>query len=420
MAKDPAAAGIYLRGSIYWLNYQNNGVRDFVSLDTRDYAAAIIEARRIRGAGALQSSGSFLVEINKFLAYKRRKNEFTVSSANGRFYILRAFANWVNVPPDAVTPRQVQAFYNEKLQEHSADTANSYAMILRSFYNWAVDVARICQRNPCDKLDITETDFRGLRLKDFCSEDQRDKLIHSCTREDLAFVEYSGFHAGLRKNEIIEARPWWFDLKAGLLHLRETPTIKFKDREERTIPLTQEFQDFLVGYGLREPYMLRPEVKHGKNRYRYDFTRPFMQHVKAQELEWIGQTHLTPHLMRHTFASLLASKGVSLYKISIWLGDDPVTTAKTYARLTPKDPDIESIDGVLNPAVLHHLLKECWNVHIEPGAVLVGKPLRENSAGDATHFATPTFRIFPCRGTALAKLRSALAGHFDFTMWRAF
>jgi integrase len=178
-------------------------------------------------------------------------------------------------------------------------------------------------------------------LKDFCSEEQRDALIAACPREDLAFVLYAGFHAGLRKNEIIEARPWWFDLRNGLLHLRATATMKFKDREERTIPLTKGFAEFLKSYGLREPYMLRPDVKHGRNRYRYDFSRPFFDHVKTQGLEKIGQTRLTPHLMGHTFASLLVSNGVSLYKVAVWLGDDPRVVESHYARLRPRDPDIE-------------------------------------------------------------------------------
>ena len=66
---------------------------------------------------------------------------------------------------------------------------------------------------------------------------------------------------------------------------------------------------------MREPYMLRPEVKHGRNRYRYDFTRPFLEHAKNQGLARVRQTKLTPHLMRHTFASLLVSVGVSLTRL---------------------------------------------------------------------------------------------------------
>jgi integrase len=298
----------------------------------------------MRAAPTLNPGSSFDAEIDAFLAYKRRKNEFTASSAHGRGFILRAFAWHVGIISAAnVTLAGVQAFYDAKASEHSASTANTYAMILRSFFNWCVHIARICRRNPCDGLDLAR-DF-GTRFRDFCTEHQRDRLIRTATRDDLKFVEYCGFHAGLRKNEIIEARPFWFDLKAGLLHLRKTATMNFKDREERTIPLTAEFQDFLADYGLREPFMLRPEVKHGKNRYRYDFTRYFNEHVKAQGLQWV-----TPHTMRHTFASLLASEGVSLFKISVWLGDNPMVVERRYARLKPKDPDIERSHSGYSPA----------------------------------------------------------------------
>ena len=180
----------------------------------------------------------------------------------------------------------------------------------------------------------------------FCREAQRDQLIETAERDDLKFALYCGFHAGMRKNEIIEARPFWFDMEARLIHMRRTPTMNFKDREERTVPMTAEFHDFLLGYGLREPFMLQPEVNKGKNRYRYDFKRPFSEHVTAQGFPWV-----TIHTMRHTFASLLASHGVSLYKIAVWLGDDPRVVDRRYARLKPNDPDIErAFSGSSNAA----------------------------------------------------------------------
>lgn len=341
MMKDPDSIGIYRRGELYWLTVQRNGLRQRLSLETSDYAEAVARAREIRNRPKLSAAGGFMHEVDRFLAYKRRRNEFTSASANARFYILRAFAKWVDVPIENVTPTQIQAFYDWKLDAFGPETANGYAMILRSFFGWAASVANIVRRNPVELLELTRAESVGRRLKDFCSEEERDRLIQTTTREDLRFVLFAGFHAGLRKNEIIEARPWWFDLRAGLLHLRTTPTMKFKDREERTIPLTDGFAEFLESYGLHEPYMLRPDVKHGRNRYRYDFTRPFLEHAKAQKLEKVGQTRVTPHIMRHTFASLLVSNGVSLYKVAIWLGDDPRVVERHYARLRPRDPDIQ-------------------------------------------------------------------------------
>jgi len=51
---------------------------------------------------------------------------------------------------------------------------------------------------------------------------------------------------------------------------------------------------------------------------------------------------VTPHVARHTFASLLASAGVSIYKIAQWLGDDVRVVQQHYAKLLPKDADIEA------------------------------------------------------------------------------
>jgi site-specific recombinase XerD len=61
------------------------------------------------------------------------------------------------------------------------------------------------------------------------------------------------------------------------------------------------------------------------------------------EMNWV-----TPHVMRHTFASLLASQGCSLFKIAKWLGDTETTTANHYAHLMPTDPDIEKLTGGAN------------------------------------------------------------------------
>jgi integrase len=170
----------------------------------------------------------------------------------------------------------------------------------------------------------------------FCSPEHRDKLIGNARSDEMKFILYSGFHARLRKNEIIEARPDWFDLERGALHVRATPSFRPKDREARTIPLTSAFQAFLWSYGLRSPFMLRPDVEKGAALYRYDFRRPFREYVKGQDCEWV-----TPHVMRHTFASLLVSKGVSIYRVAVWMGDDVRVVQKHYAKLFPKDDDIE-------------------------------------------------------------------------------
>jgi len=83
--------------------------------------------------------------------------------------------------------------------------------------------------------------------------------------------------------------------------------------------------------------MVHPEIPtRRKSVYRWDFGRPFDLYMEAQKVPWV-----TPHIMRHTFASLLASAGVSIYKIAKWLGDDVRTVQRHYAKLLPNDSEIE-------------------------------------------------------------------------------
>jgi len=127
-------------------------------------------------------------------------------------------------------------------------------------------------------------------------------------------------------------------LKAGLLHLQGNAEWKPKDKECRTIPLTKPFRSFLRGYLRKKDsvgFALHPEIARGQWRYRYDFRRPFTDYMRAMDCSWV-----TPHVMRHTFASLLVSAGVSIYKAAVWMGNDVRVVQQHYAHLAPGDQDI--------------------------------------------------------------------------------
>jgi len=49
---------------------------------------------------------------------------------------------------------------------------------------------------------------------------------------------------------------------------------------------------------------------------------------------------VTFHDLRRTFASLLVSKGVSLFKVAQWLGDTIEVVEGTYAHLIQQDDEI--------------------------------------------------------------------------------
>jgi hypothetical protein len=57
-----------------------------------------------------------------------------------------------------------------------------------------------------------------------------------------------------------------------------------------------------------------------------------------------------PHVMRHTFASLHAAAGTSIYKVALWLGDGVEVVQPHYAKLSPSDADInKAFDEPITP-----------------------------------------------------------------------
>ena len=221
------------------------------------------------------------------------------------------------------------------------ETAKGRMTTLSGFFRWAVDVAGIARSNPMEGLRIVEPETKA-RLR-FCDAVLRDRLIAECPRDDLKFILYCGFHAGMRKNEIIQARAEWFRLDVGRIDVSEGQAqnpgehdTEIKMHQHRFIPITQAFRTFLETYGLRSPYMLHPEVKQGKSPYRYNFQKPFADYMSKQECLWV-----TPHVLRHTFASLHLMAGTSIYKVAKWMGDRVDTVQKHYGHLAHDDEDIE-------------------------------------------------------------------------------
>lgn len=336
--KGPASgrklSGIYTRGNTFWFTYRLGGKKHYHSLETDDYGEAVRKALAIRQAPVLEPAAVFAREIEAFVAAKLRANEYSPRSAGTKIHALKELmAGCGHANPASVTTADVTKFYRRLQSRVEESTAQGYVATTRSFFNWLVAERKVRQ-NPVETLKLDRLDLKGRDR--FCAKELRDQLLNSCGREDLRLVLFLGFHAGLRKTEIIKARPGWFDLERGLLTVRETSTFRPKDRQSRTIPLTKAFREFLVGYGLPEPFVLRPEVAHGAGIYRWDFRAPFRAHMKANGCPWV-----TPHVMRHTFASLLASAGVSIYKVATWLGDDVRVVQRHYAKLTPDDGDIE-------------------------------------------------------------------------------
>lgn len=371
--------GLYLRGKKFWYRYSYQGRQYRVPLETEDEGEALVKAIKIRNNPVLAGAEPLLEEIKTYLKEKREDGTYTRNSVDSRFSVLSMFVAdrhlqevreineteirlWLkglrkrtkHLPmrtkngtqnaeaADGAVPGNDRRPASRDPKNLKGSTIESYGMVVRGFCTWLEEKKKL-RYNPAGFIESRRsTCAKG---RPFCRREQVDQLIADAPDKDLKFIQYAGFHAGLRKEEIIQARPEWFDLTLNIITIVESEDWKPKDKDKRTIPLSKAFRKFLVEEmsvdgKLPGPFLLRPEKVQGKARYRYDFRKPFEEYVRTKELDWVK-----PHVMRHTFASLLAIAGVSIFKIAKWLGDDVRVVERHYAHLLPQDPDVERAFG---------------------------------------------------------------------------
>jgi hypothetical protein len=330
--------GLFKRKNAWWIRFTPaNGAEQLrLPLGTSDEAEALIRAREIveqASREAREQMESSPVEIINYLNSKRKEG-LSESTLSSRHYVLHSLVAFL----DARTPRHITYQGLQRWFEHhrktNPHTAVAYLNIAHFWFLWLVEKGKM----PSDittSIKVPKLPMR--RRRQFLLPLQAQKLLDAADdKPGLKFAIYCGLHAGMRKLEIIEARPNWFDLDAGLIHIQATETFQPKDRDNRTVPMTNEFKAWLLtSYGIQEPFMLEPKAKHSRYRYRYDFRKIFDKLADDCGLDW-----LTFHDLRRTFASLHVSRGTSIYKVARWLGDGVDVVEKHYGHLIPQDSEI--------------------------------------------------------------------------------
>lgn len=356
--------GLYLRGDQYI--YQPpmvEGVRpNAIYLGTGDFAEAVLEVEDRKRRDALRAvEEEMQILVDRFLVAKARskKHKGKVTTDSARIALKRFRERFRSL--GSIRLRDLEAWRDDMIAERkkvrdkkgnhvetgdpalSLATIAGYLRYAQSLCSWAAKEG-IIRRSPFEGAGDLFPKKLPTKRANFCTKEERDRLIQGCDHLDLQAVLFFGFHAGLRRNEILNLRPSWLlrapDGSPTHIHVREddgkdgTTQFTIKDGEPKVIPMTRPLVEFVVRHRLheREPYLVAPEIRGGGYRYRWDFKRRWETYMRNQ-----GVVHVTPHTMRHTFVTLLLSappeKRPSLLHLERWTGDSVETLKKHYAHL---------------------------------------------------------------------------------------
>jgi integrase/recombinase XerD len=255
---------------------------------------------------------------------------------------LKQFSEWVRVthsdrPPDQVTARAVLEYLQHLREDRgNGDSAvNRALVVLRSFYRAMVAMGYLDHKaNPLSGFPSIKAVPRKLpvslapeQVSRLLAEPKSDTVIGLRDRALLALL----YGTGIRASECATLRSGQVDLA------RLTITVSGKGGHERTIPLNPQLADVLRTYvHARGPALLTAPF------FRSRFGRPLSRGAVYERVRTWGQrSHvgipLSPHRMRHTFATHLVRAGVGLVTIRDLLGHRQITSTQIYLHVTAED-----------------------------------------------------------------------------------
>ncbi len=275
--------------------------------------------------------------IDDFIAYLKVERRLSQNTVIAYSQELAKFAEFLEKGGISslgdVTPSDVTAFLaglrSKGLKERSV--ARSLAA-LRSFFRFLIEEG-VLQSNP---LTLVESQKAGAPLPKVMTPEEVDRLLAAPDRKtnrglrDAAMLELL-YASGLRVSELLE-------LRADDLHLDEGfVKITGKGGKERLIPIGESARGCLRLYLSK----VRKGVESAA-RSRYLFIsrreRPFSRQgfwklIKNYAFKAGISTSVTPHTLRHSFATHMLANGADLRAVQAMLGHADISTTQIYTHL---------------------------------------------------------------------------------------
>ena len=234
-----------------------------------------------------------------------------------------------------VSRRQLLAYLSQLKQSgRSASTIARRLASIKAFYRF-LTAERYLRRDPAEVLEAAQ---KGLHLPKFLSVQDVDKLLEQPNLgtldgyRDKTMLE-TLYATGMRVSELVSVSLRNVDLKMQYL------IVMGKGSKERMLPLGRTALKYLERY----ISVVRPQLLHGKpegvqelfvTSWGGPMTRQRVNELIEGYAKDAGITkRVTPHMLRHSFATHLLNNGTDLRVVQELLGHADISTTQIYTHM---------------------------------------------------------------------------------------
>ncbi len=285
------------------------------------------------------ASGPFLLELEDYLDWLRIERGLAANTLDGYQRDLAHFgAHIKHRSAGQVTEEQVRRWIAKRTKEGVSPRSQSRGLIaLRGFFKYLL-VEGDLERDPTARIELPRL---GRPLPDTLSLDEVDALLAAPdTRtprghRDRTMLEML-YATGLRATELVK-------LTLGQLHLEGGYVRALgKGNKERLVPMGDAARDWLEAYledvrdtvcthtlgrGARDPVFVS---RLGRSMSRQNFFGIIRNYAAQAGIE----RNISPHTLRHAFATHLLERGADLRSLQLMLGHADISTTEIYTHLS--------------------------------------------------------------------------------------
>ncbi len=283
---------------------------------------------------------SYANDYLDYLKYVRKLSDNTYESY--RFNLIKITESFLenplqielqdlsNIDLTKLTEEDIKTFFHNS--SNNAKTKAHYLTVLKSFYRYLQD-QNIIQKNPCENIKMPKL---AKRLPKYLTEEEVIKLLDLKLQKPIdyrnkAMLEVL-YATGIRISELL-------NLKLSNFY-EEDAYIKVmgKGSKERIIPLSDITIDYLKVYIYKyRPFILKERSSEyifvnytGLAMTRQGFFKILKQICKSSGIN----KEISPHILRHSFATHLLNNGADLRIIQELLGHENITTTEIYSHIS--------------------------------------------------------------------------------------
>jgi len=321
---------VYKKGKNWYIDYYHQGrrIRKKIgpSKQVAELALKDVEVKIAKGEylGIYEEKKiTFREFAEEFLVWvESNASEATVKKYSGIIWgsLMSCFGDKLL---SQITRKDVEDFKTARAKLIKPKTMNDEISLLKTMFRRAIEW-QYASQNPAQGVKRLKLPAKRPR---FLSREEAAQLLDAAPDNWKALIA-TGLYAGLRAGELTNLQWQDIDLQNRTITIQGKDDWQTKSRKVRVIPISSK----LLHYLQRHPRQITsPYVFCYPDGRKYSDLDRKLNPIFGRA----GLTGVTPHTLRHTFASWLVMEGVDLATVQKLLGHSSITTTMIYAHLTP-------------------------------------------------------------------------------------